>query len=267
MSEELSISLVAGAWFAAAAGALTGAVFVRVRRPASSALLGMFCGAGIALAAYAAFVIVGMVISVFTFGSAPNAWPALLSVLLGCAALLVVRGVVSLVAPRFGMPERRGPSARPTLEEYIAAQRDDPAIASALGRLEATPTSVSRTPSERRTVADLIDAQPRGGSPTMWLAGVGLALLPLMYGISCIVTRRGELGTTLWPSEVQGPPAVALGVGWVGVGLFLHFHFFFGLHPRLAAFSRRAKSFALIVAGTGLGIAGTWSVFAHVPPP
>jgi hypothetical protein len=83
--------------------------------------------------------------------------------------------------------------------------------------------------------------------------------------VSCIVTRRGELGTIIWPSAVEGGPAIALGVGWIGVGLFFHFHFFFGLHTTLQAYSRRGKSIALVVAGTGLTVAGAWSVFAQVP--
>lgn len=52
----------------------------------------------------------------------------------------------------------------------------------------------------------------------MWLGGVGLALLPLLYGIRCMVTQRSELGTTVWRSEVEGGAAIAIGVGWIGVG-------------------------------------------------
>ena len=133
----------------------------------------------------------------------------------------------SALAPRFGMPERR--------------------------------------PSERRSIGELIEAQPRGGAPTMWLGGVGLALLPLFYGIRCIVTQRGELGTIIWPSEVEGGAAIALGVGWIGVGLYLHFHFFFGLHRGLARHSRRGKSIGLVLACAGLIVAGVWSVIARVP--
>jgi hypothetical protein len=273
MGDELSMSVTVGAWFAGIAGGMTGAFDVSLRRTRSSVLVGVVCGVGIAVAAYAAFVIMGMAVSVLSFNSTEsNAWPALLSVLIGCVAFLVVRAIHSAVASHFGMPERRAPSTRPTLEEFIGAQ--DPTATAMLGRLKAAPTparlktaptSVGRAPSERRTVGDLIEAQPRGGAPTMWLGGVGLAVLPVIYGISCIVTRRGELGTVIWPSEVQGAPAIALGVGWIGVGLFLHFHFFFGLHSRLAVFSRRAKALALVVAGAGLAIAGTWSVFAKIP--
>jgi hypothetical protein len=227
---EVSMSVAVGAWLAAVAGAATGIVDVLLRRPSrGSILLNALAGSAIAVLAYGVFVVAGVAVSVLTFGSAPDAWPALLCVLFGCVTVLVGRGVHSALAPRFGMPERRSAS-------------------------------------QPRTLTDLIDARPRGGSPTMWLGGVGFALLPLIYGISCIVTRRGELGTMIWPSEVEGGAAIALGVGWIGVSLFLHFHFFFGLHSRLAAFSRRGKSIALVVACAGLTLAGAWSVFAQVPP-
>jgi hypothetical protein len=227
----MSMSVATGAWLAAVAGGATGALDVLVRRtPArGSVWLRVFGGAAIGAAAYAMFVAAGMVVSVLTFGSTPDAGPALISVIVGCAAFLLLRGLHAVVAPRFGMPERR------------------------------------RAPSERRTLTDLIGAQPRGGAPTMWLGGVGFALLPLIYGISCIITRRGELGTVIWPSEVQGAAAIALGVGWIGVGLFLHFHFFFGLHVGLASFSRRGKAVALVMAGAGLTLAGAWSVFTQIP--
>ncbi|HLG56351.1 MAG TPA: hypothetical protein VI485_13530 [Vicinamibacterales bacterium] len=226
------MSVAIGAWLAAVAGGLTGVLEGRLRprtSPRSSVLAGAVGGAVIGALAYGAFVVAGFAVSLLTFSSAPDPWPALLCVIIGCATLLVLRTVHSAVAPRFGMPQRRSPS-------------------------------------EPRTFEDLIKARPRGGPSTMWLGGVGLASLPLIYGISCVVTRRGELGTMIWPSEVQGAPAIALGVGWIGVGLFLHFHFFFGLHHTLAEYSRRGKSIALIVAGLGLTVAGAWSVFAQVSP-
>lgn len=218
-----------GAWLAAIAGALSGVLDVRLRRAADhgSALVGATAGAIIAVLAYGVFLAAGLVIGLLTWSTTPEPWPALLGVLVGCAAMLGARALHSALAPRFGMPVRR--------------------------------------PSERRSIGELIEAQPRGGAPTMWLGGVGLALLPLLYGIRCIVTQRGELGTTIWRNEVEGGAAIALGVGWIGVGLYLHFHFFFGLHQRLARHSRRGKSIALVLASAGLTVAGAWSVIALVP--
>jgi hypothetical protein len=224
------MTVVLGAWLAAAAGGVTGMVDVRLRQgpQRGSVILNAIGGAVIGALSYGTFLVAGLVVGILTFSTRPDPWPALICVIVGCAALLAVRAVHSAIAPRFGMPERRSPS-------------------------------------QGRSFDDLIEARPRGGSPTMWLGGVGVALLPLLYGVSCIVTRRGELGTIIWPSAVEGGPAIALGVGWIGVGLFFHFHFFFGLHTTLQAYSRRGKSIALVVAGTGLTVAGAWSVVAQVP--
>ena len=218
-----------GAWLAATAGALSGVLEGRLRPEPhqGSALLGAVAGAIIGVLAYGGFLAAGLVIGLLTWSTTPEPWPALLCVIVGCAALLGTRSLHSALAPRFGMPERR--------------------------------------PSERRSFGELIEAQPRGGAPTMWLSGVALALLPLLYGIGCIVTQRGELGTIIWPSEVEGGAAVALGVGWIGVGLYLHFHFFFGLHRGLARHSRRGKSMGLFLACAGLAVAGVWSVIGRVP--
>jgi MFS family permease len=226
------MSIVGGAWLSAALGSVTGVAEAYLRRrtpPRNSVILGALAGGVIGGLAFATFIIAGFAVSLLTFSGPPDAGPALLTVIIGCAALLLVRGLHSVLAPRFGLPERPGPSGRRSLE-------------------------------------DLISARPRGGRPTMWLGGVGFAALPMLYGIRCIVTRQGELGTLIWPSALEGGPAIALGVGWLGIGLFLHFHFFFGLHPRLEGYSRRGKSLALLMATSGLTIAGAWSVLARVPP-
>jgi hypothetical protein len=224
----LSMTASAGAVLAAIAGGVTGIIDVTLR-PAQgrSPILGAVAGAAIGAAAFATFLFAGFAVSLLTFSGAPDPGPALIAIIIGCAALLGIRALHATIAPRFGFPERR--------------------------------------PSERRGVEDLIEARPRGGAPTKWLGGIGLAALPALYGIQCLVTQQGQLGTTIWPSKLEGGGAIALGIGWLGVGLFLHFHFFFGLHPRLDAYSKRGKSIALVIAGAGLTMAGAWSVFSRVP--
>lgn len=219
-----------GAWLSAAAGALTGALFahIRSRDPSRKRLIGTAIGGAlIAALCYGVFLLAGLVIGVLTFSSTPDPGPALICVLLGCAAFLLLTWLASVLRPRFGMP----------------------------------PPDVVR----RRGLAAVLDAQPSGGTTTMWLAGVGLALLPALYGLQCLVTRKGKLGTTLWPSTVEGGAAIALGLGWIAVGAFLHFHFFFGLHPERRRFSRPGKLAAMVVACAGLSIAGVWSAFAKLP--
>ncbi|TMQ70048.1 MAG: hypothetical protein E6K81_13510 [Candidatus Eisenbacteria bacterium] len=182
-------------------------------------------GALLAAAAYGCFVIAGFAVSVLTFSGAPDAGPALLCVVVACAGFLLARWLQPVMASHFGLPEPRRPSGR-------------------------------------RDLRDVLDARPRGGRATMWLGGVGLALLPALYGIQCIVTRRGEAGGFPWSSTVEGGAAVVLGLGWIGVGLFLHIHFFFGLEPRLEPHSRAGKYLSLIMACAGLTVGTAWGMIA-----
>ena len=217
------MTVAIGAWLAAAVGGFTGAIAVRLRAAGGSMLFGALVGAFLAALAYGGFLVVGFVVGLLTFSTAPAPGPALLGVVIGCAVLLVMQAINSVIAPRFGLPEgHRRPHGR--------------------------------------GVANLIEARARGGAPTMWLAGVALALLPLTHGIRCVVTQQTEIGTQFWKSEVEGFAAIGVGLGWIGVALFLHFHFFFGLHPRLEEYSRRGKSVALVVACAGLMTAGLWSI-------
>jgi hypothetical protein len=228
--DETSMTFSAAAAAAAVISAATGALDAGIRGKTTpgAIVLGAVAGVFVGLAVFAAFVAAGIAISVLTFSSAIDPWPALLALGIGCVAFLVVRTLVALLAPRFGMPAAP-PSGR------------------------------------RRSFDDLFEGQARGGMPTMWLAGVVMALLPFLYGVRCIITKQGDLGTTLWPAEVHGGAAVALGLGWIGLAAFIHFHFFFGLHPGLRPYCRGGKTIALVLACSGMAIAATWSVLARVP--
>lgn len=218
------MSIALGAWLAAAAGFATGWIATFIRRPPASRgrVAWALLGALVAAVSYGVILFLGAAVALLTFSSPFDPLPALICTLIGCAGFLVMVWLERVIGSRFGLP----------------------------------PLGTRR----RRTLSDLLDARPRGGRATMWLGGVGLALLPVCYGASCIVTGKGELGTTLWKSTVEGGAAIALGLGWIGVGAFLHFHFFFGLHPRLTAHSRTGKLVALVVACAGLSVAGVWSV-------
>ena len=220
------MSVALGALLSAVAGAITGFFGAQLRdEPAAPGAVAARAIAGgvIAAMAYGVFLIAGLAVGVLTFSMTLEPWPALIATVVGCVGFVVVRMVHSTAASHFGMPER-------------------------LDR------------SKPRSFDDLLDARAGGGASTMWLLGVAAALLPISYGIKCIVTRQGELGTTLFRSTVEGIPAVALGVGWIGVGLFLHCHFFFGLHPSLHAHSRWGKVIAVMIACAGLMVAYGWAM-------
>ncbi|HEV2330651.1 MAG TPA: hypothetical protein VGY56_17865 [Verrucomicrobiae bacterium] len=79
---------------------------------------------------------------------------------------------------------------------------------------------------------------PSGGPAKIWLLGVGLALIPVDYGIRCLATGHA----TLWGRynsqlDVTGSTAVALAIAYIAVGVFIHTHWFWGLLPRFEIIS------------------------------
>ncbi len=96
----------------------------------------------------------------------------------------------------------------------------------------------------------------------MWVVGVGVALIPIYCGIRSLLTGHATLfgrhGSRL---ELTGSAAVAMAIAYLAVGAFIHAHWFWGLHPKLARFSPMLKALAVLVFLGGLGYAG-YSVLA-----
>ena len=95
---------------------------------------------------------------------------------------------------------------------------------------------------------------PSGGRIKMWLLGVGLALIPLCYGVHCWFTGHarffGRRGSHL---DLDGSAAGALAIAYIAVGVFIHVHWFWGLHPRLVPLSKLLKVLAVLVFLGGFG--------------
>jgi hypothetical protein len=95
--------------------------------------------------------------------------------------------------------------------------------------------------------AEDLGNSPSGGPVKMWLLGVCLALMPIIYGIRCLISGhtylpgRGSTGIYL-----TGTAAQSLAIAYISVGIFIHFHYFWGLHPHLFRFSQRLKMFSLL---------------------
>lgn len=96
-------------------------------------------------------------------------------------------------------------------------------------------------------VADSLSHSPSGGRIKMWLFGVCLALIPLGYGVRCLFTGHarffGRRGSHL---DLDGTAAISLAIAYIAVGLFMHAHWFWGLHPRLFRFSPILKVLVLL---------------------
>lgn len=75
----------------------------------------------------------------------------------------------------------------------------------------------------------------------MWLLGVGLALVPIGYGIRGLYNGQMTLIGKHANLELHGTAATALAISMIAVGVFIHFHWFWGIHQKLFPFSAIGK--------------------------
>ncbi len=96
-------------------------------------------------------------------------------------------------------------------------------------------------------IAEDLANSPSGGRGKMFLLGIVLALVPIYYGIRCLqinhATFFGRGGSRL---ELNGSSATAMAIVYIAVGVFIHAHWFWGLHPKLEPLSPVLKVLSLL---------------------
>ena len=107
---------------------------------------------------------------------------------------------------------------------------------------------------------DMDDAEdlaypPSGGQVKKWLLGVGLAFLPVVYGIHCLLAGHALLIGRRSNLDVTGRGATALAIAYLAVGLFVHAHWFWGLQARFQWLSYWLKAFSALIFLTSFGYA------------
>ncbi len=78
--------------------------------------------------------------------------------------------------------------------------------------------------------SDSLDGPPQGDRRSQWIIGMGAAAVPFVWGVLGLA-RSGS---------------VSLAVFGISLGLFIHFHWFWGLSRRLGPYSDLAKSIVAI---------------------
>jgi hypothetical protein len=101
-------------------------------------------------------------------------------------------------------------------------------------------------PLDRPGSSDLAYA-PAGGPAKQWLAGAFLAAIPVIYGILCMLDGHATFFGRDQIVDFTGAAAFWLAMAYIGIGAFIHFHFFWGLSERLWRFSQVGKGVALLV--------------------
>jgi hypothetical protein len=86
---------------------------------------------------------------------------------------------------------------------------------------------------------------PASGPIAKWFGGMIVPLALIAYGITCIITQHGIVGSRT-PLELHGMKAVALGIATVSIALFLHCHYFWGNIYHLSAWAVLGKIVSLI---------------------
>ncbi len=101
---------------------------------------------------------------------------------------------------------------------------------------------------------------PSGGRVKMWLVGAVIALIPFVYGLRCLV--RGSAwfpGRYGYGLTLTGWGAASMAIAYMCIGAFIHFHYFWGIHPRLQDWSYPLKVAAGFVFVVSLGYA-SWLI-------
>lgn len=100
---------------------------------------------------------------------------------------------------------------------------------------------------------------PHGGRLKQWLVGVGVALVPIVYAIYSLHRDRillPALGRGIGPGVyLSGRACIALAIAYMGIGMFAHFHWFWGLSDRLERFCTAGKVAALLLVLGGISSA------------
>ena len=109
----------------------------------------------------------------------------------------------------------------------------------------------------RKMITDddrVLSSAPSEGRVKAWLMGVGMAFIPLGYGVYCLTTGHTRLfGRRHSHLDLDGSAAVSLAIAYIAIGVFIHFHWYWGLHSSLEPYSNPLKLFAVIVFLASLG--------------
>lgn len=89
---------------------------------------------------------------------------------------------------------------------------------------------------------------PSGGPIKQWGMGIGFASWPAGYGVlslargHCTFFGHGRATLTL-----TGKPGAALAIAYLAIGLFLHFHYFWGISEKLWPRALPLKIISLLI--------------------
>lgn len=102
--------------------------------------------------------------------------------------------------------------------------------------------------------------EPRDTPWNKWGCGVGIpALIALLAARVMFIQKLVTVGRGMRRLQLAGSDAWWLGLAFVGLAAWMHFHFFWTNHPKLASYAEPGKIVSLLAFIGGLG----WVVFSQ----
>ena len=109
--------------------------------------------------------------------------------------------------------------------------------------------------------ADHFSGLGSGSFLSKWLGGIAVPIVITIYAVNCIITKQAVMaGVHGSQIELTRTPAVAFGVAWLCVAIFLHFHYFWPTLKRLWVLTDVGKTIAALGFIVSLGYV-LWSIF------
>ncbi len=100
-------------------------------------------------------------------------------------------------------------------------------------------------------------AQSPSAWKEMWIGGIGVALIPTVYGLYCLYCGHSHfLRKRHGLITLEGWEAAVLATSYIALGAYLHFAWFWGRHPRLRSWGPRLGLAAMAVFLAGLVFTG-----------
>lgn len=109
-------------------------------------------------------------------------------------------------------------------------------------------------------LADHFGSDPAYSPFSRWFGGMVVPLAILWYAIEIIIAEKAMVGSEPGAVKILGIEAVIWGIGSIGLGSFIHFHYFWTSFYALCDFADLGKLLSLLVF---LGAKGyvIWGIF------
>lgn len=100
---------------------------------------------------------------------------------------------------------------------------------------------------------DNFEDVPASGPLPMYGGGIVLPSVLIAYGLACWISGHAAIADRYYPLDLNGTKAIAAGIAYLSLGVFLHCHYFWGNLYHLAGFAVLGKILAAIAFIVSLG--------------